>query len=164
MRRKGDVMRKRQSFILSSLLLLSLLPFGCKGKQPSITCPVTEKGDVVDDYFGTNVADPYRWLEDDKSEATAKWVQAENQVTFDYLAKIPVREKIRARLTEIYNYPRYSAPFRLGQYFFFTKNDGLQNQSVIYVQEGLDGAPEVFIDPNALSADGTVRANLAGFS
>src|SRR4030042_2514377 len=164
MRRKGDVMRKRQSFILISLLLISLLPFGCKGKQPSLTYPVTEKGDVVDDYFGTNVADPYRWVEENKAEATPKWVQAENQVTFDYLAKIPVREKIRVRLTEIYNYPRYSAPFRIGQYYFFTKNDGLQHQSVIYVQEGLDGEPRVFLDPNALSPDGTTRAFLSGFS
>jgi len=157
-------MRKRQSFILISILLISLLPFGCKGKQPSLTYPVTEKGDVVDDYFGTKVADPYRWFEDEKSEATAKWVQAENQVTFDYLAKIPVREKIRARLTEIYNYPRYSAPFRIGQYYFFSKNDGLQNQSVIYIQKGLDGEPRVFLDPNTLSPDGTTRAFLSGFS
>ena len=157
-------MRKRQSFILISILLISLLPFGCKGKQPSLTYPVTEKGDVVDDYFGTKVADPYRWFEDEKSEATAKWVQAENQVTFDYLAKIPVREKIRARLTEIYNYPRYSAPFRIGQYYFFSKNDGLQNQSVIYIQKGLGGEPRVFLDPNTLSPDGTTRAFLSGFS
>jgi len=157
-------MRKRQSFILISILLISLLPFGCKGKQPSLTYPVTEKGDVVDDYFGTKVADPYRWFEDENSEATAKWVQAENQVTFDYLAKIPVREKIRARLTEIYNYPRYSAPFRIGQYYFFSKNDGLQNQSVIYIQKGLDGEPRVFLDPNTLSPDGTTRAFLSGFS
>jgi prolyl oligopeptidase len=119
---------------------------------------------VVDDYSGTKVADPYRWFEDDKSEATAKWVEAQNTVTFDYLAKIPFREKIRTRLTEIYNYPRYSAPFRIGKYYFFMKNDGLQNQSVYYIQEGLEGEPRVFLDPNALSPDGTTRAFLSGFS
>ena len=157
-------MRKRQSFILVLILLASLLPFGCKEKQASITYPITEKGDVADDYFGTKVADPYRWFEDDKSEATAKWVEAQNKVTFDYLAKIPFREQIRTRLTEIYNYPRYSAPFRIGKYYFFTKNDGLQNQSVYYIQEGLEGEPRVFLDPNALSPDGTTRAFLSGFS
>ena len=157
-------MRRNRLDILLLILLVSFLPFGCKEKQPSITYPVTQKGDVVDDYFGTQVADPYRWLEDDKSEATARWVQAQNQVTFDYLARIPFREKIRARLTEIYNYPRYSAPFRVGQYYFFSKNDGLQNQSVIYIQKGLDGEPKVFLDPNTLSPDGTTRAFLSGFS
>ena len=157
-------MRKRQSFILVLILLASLLPFGCKEKQASVTYPITEKGDVADDYFGTKVADPYRWFEDDKSEATAKWVEAQNTVTFDYLAKIPFREQIRTRLTEIYNYPRYSAPFRIGKYYFFTKNDGLQNQSVYYIQEGLEGEPRVFLDPNALSPDGTTRAFLSGFS
>jgi prolyl oligopeptidase len=158
------MMRKRQFFVLISIILLTLAPFGCKEKQPALTYPVTEKGAVVDDYFGTKVADPYRWFEDDKSEATAKWVEAENKVTFDYLAKIPFREKIRTRLTEIYNYPRYSAPFRVGEYYFFMKNDGLQNQSVIYIQKGLDGEPRVFLDPNTLSPDGTTRAFLSGFS
>jgi prolyl oligopeptidase len=157
-------MRKRQSFILVLIVLASLLPFGCKEKQAAVTYPVTQKGDVVDDYFGTKVPEPYRWLEDDNSEATAKWVEAENAVTFGYLGKIPFREKIRARLTEIYNYPRYSAPFRIGAYYFFMKNDGLQNQSVIYIQKGLDGEPKVFLDPNALSPDGTTRAFLSGFS
>jgi prolyl oligopeptidase len=164
MKMKGDVMPKRQSLILISILLVCLLPFGCKEKQPPVAYPVTEKGDVVDDYFGTKVPDPYRWFEDDRSEATGKWVQAENKVTFDYLASIPFREKIRTRLTEIYNYPRYSAPFRVGAYYFFTKNDGLQNQSVIYIQKGLDGEPRVFLDPNTLSPDGTTRAFLSGFS
>jgi len=156
--------RKKQSFILVLMLLASLLPYGCKEKQAAVTYPVTEKGDVSDDYFGTKVADPYRWFEDDKSEATAKWVEAQNKVTFDYLAKIPFREQIRTRLTEIYNYPRYSAPFRIGKYYIFTKNDGLQNQSVYYIQEGLEGEPRVFLDPNALSPDGTTRAFLSGFS
>jgi prolyl oligopeptidase len=99
-------MRKRQAFILFLILGLSLAPFGCKEKQPAVTYPVTAKGEVVDDYFGTMVADPYRWLEDDKAENVGKWVEAQNAVTFGYLEQIPFRDKIRARLTEIYNYPR----------------------------------------------------------
>jgi prolyl oligopeptidase len=157
-------MRKRHFFVLISIILLSLAPFSCKQKQPALTYPVTEKGAVVDDYFGTKVADPYRWLEDDKAENVGKWVEAQNAVTFGYLEQIPFRDKIQARLTEIYNYPRYSAPFRVGEYYFFMKNDGLQNQSVIYIQKGLDGEPRVFLDPNTLSPDGTTRAFLSGFS
>lgn len=101
--------------------------------------------------------DDYRWLEDDTSDATAKWVEAQNKVTFAYLEKIPFRNALKARLTEIYNYPKYSAPFRKGDYFFFYKNDGLQNQSVLYMQTGLDGTPEVLLDPNTFSEDGTSR-------
>ena len=157
-------MKNKRSLILVSILLLALAPFGCKEKQPAVTYPVTEKGDVVDDYFGTKVPDPYRWLEDDKAENVANWVEAQNAVTFGYLDEIPFRDKIRSRLTEIYNYPRYSAPFRVGEYYFFMKNDGLQNQSVIYIQKGLDGEPRVFLDPNSLSPDGTTRAFLSGFS
>ena len=110
------------------------------------------------------MADPYRWLEDDTavSPAVASWVEAENSVTFAYLEKIPYRAKIKERLTQLYNYPKYSAPARRGDYFYFTKNDGLQNQSVWYRQKGLDGTPEVLLDPNKLSADGTTR--LGGFA
>ena len=119
--------------------------------------PPTTKVDQVDDYHGTKVPDPYRWLEDDTSSATATWVKAQNALTFGYLSKIPVRAELRRRLEEIYNYPRYSAPIRKGPYLFFSKNDGLQNQPVLYLQRGEPGAPEVLIDPNALSADGTTR-------
>ncbi|MGH9931924.1 MAG: hypothetical protein ACREA9_22215, partial [Pyrinomonadaceae bacterium] len=131
---------------------------------PSIVYPETKKGDTVDDYFGTKVADPYRWLEDDTavSPDVASWVEAENKVTFAYLEKIPFRAKIKDRLTQLFNYPKYSAPTRRGDYFFYTKNDGLQNQSVWYRQKGLDGTPEVLLDPNKLSADGTTR--LGAFS
>ena len=120
-----------------------------------IAYPESKKVDVVDDYFGTKVADPYRWLEDSKSPEVKAWVEAQNKVTFAYLDKISYREKLRTRLTELYNYPRISAPFRRGDTYFFTKNDGLQNQSVYYIQKGVNGKPEVFLDPNTFSADGT---------
>ena len=132
--------------------------------QPAPTYPVTQKGDQVDDYFGTKVADPYRWMEDDTAEEVKKWVEEQNKVTFAYLENIPFREKIRQRVTEVYNYAKYSLPKRAGEYYFFSKNDGLQNQSVIYIQKGLGGEPEVFIDPNKLSPDGTIRIGLLGFS
>ena len=126
--------------------------------------PQTAKSDVVDDYFGTQVADPYRWLEDDNSPETADWVKAQNEVTENYLSQISFRNKIRERLTDIWNYPRYSTPFKKGDFYYFFKNDGLQNQSVLYRQKGLDGAPDVFLDPNALSTDGTVALSGAFFS
>jgi prolyl oligopeptidase len=124
----------------------------------AIAYPESRRGDTVDDYFGTKVPDPYRWLEADANvPEVASWVEAQNKVTFAYLEKIPFREKIKDRLTQLYNYPKYSSPARRGDYFFYTKNDGLQNQSVWYRQKGLDGAPEVLLDPNKLSADGTTR-------
>ena len=114
--------------------------------------PITEKADSIsDDYFGTKVNDPYRWLETDTAPEVKKWVAAQNETTFGYLSKIPFRDKIKNRLSEIFNYPRYSSPFRVGEYYFFSKNDGLQNQSVIYYQKGLDGTPVVFLDPNKMS-------------
>ena len=119
--------------------------------------PQTRKTDQVDDYHGVKVADPYRWLEDDKSAETAAWVEAENKVTFGYLEKIPFRPQVEKRVKQLYNYPKYGAPFRKGENFIFSKNDGLQNQSVIYIQKGLDGSPEVLVDPNKFSADGTAR-------
>ena len=119
--------------------------------------PTTTKIDHADTYHGTRVPDPYRWLEDDTSPETAKWVEAQNKVTFPYLERIPFRRQLQDRVKALNNYEKYSAPSRKGPYFFFSKNDGLQNQSVLYVQRGLDGAPEVLIDPNTWSTDGTVR-------
>ncbi len=119
--------------------------------------PVTRKAEQVDDYHGIEVADPYRWLEDDMSAETLAWVTAQNRVTFSYLDQIPYRSQLKQRLRELYNYPKYSVPSRSGTYYFWSKNDGLQNQSVLYVQEGLEGRPRVLIDPNQLSPDGTVR-------
>ena len=123
--------------------------------DPKIVYPVTKKVEQVDDYFGTKVSDPYRWLEDETSAETKAWVEDQNRVTFAYLDKIPFREKLKARLTQLYNYPRINAPFHYGDTYFFTKNDGLQNQNVIYIQKGENGKAEVFIDPNKFSADGT---------
>jgi len=124
--------------------------------------PNTRRVDHVDTYFGVKVEDPYRWLEDDNAPETMKWVEAENKVTFGYLDKIPYRKQIKARLEKLFNYPRYGAPFRNGQHFFFAKNDGLQNQSVFYMQKGLEGTPELLIDPNKFSADST--SQLAEFA
>jgi len=138
--------------------VLLLAGYACSRQAaPTLDYPQTKKVDHVDTYHGVAVPDPYRWLEDDNSAETAAWVEAQNKVTFGYLEQIPYRAAIKARLEALYNYPKYDAPRRKGDRFYFRKNDGLQNQSVLYVQTGLDGAPEVLIDPNAWSADGTTR-------
>lgn len=147
---------------LRYLLLASAAYVGTAEAQ--LSYPAAKKVDQVDDYFGTKVEDPYRWLEDDNSTETKDWVTAENKVTFDYLDKIPYRAKIKNRLTELYNYERFSIPFKVGEYFIFSKNDGLQNQAVNYRQKGLDGAPEVFLDPNAMSKDGTTSVGFTSAS
>src|SRR5579884_2589863 len=118
--------------------------------------PPTRKDDHIDDYHGVKVADPYRWLEDADSPETRAWIEAQNKLTFDYLAGIPARERIRQRLTHLWDYAKYGLPFKQGGRYFFTKNDGLQNQSVLYVAESLEATPRVLLDPNALSEDGTV--------
>lgn len=122
--------------------------------------PKTLKVAQVDDYFGTNVADPYRWLEDDKSVETKNWVDAQNEVTQSYLNNIPYRKQFQDAIEKVFNYPKYSAPFRNGEWYYFYKNDGLQNQSVLYRQKGLKAKPELVIDPNILSPDGTTRLQL----
>jgi prolyl oligopeptidase len=124
--------------------------------------PKAAKVEHVDDYHGTRVADPYRWLEDADSEATKAWIEAENQVSFAYLEAIPARERIKERLTQLWDYEKYGVPFKKGERYFYFKNDGLQNQSVLYTLTTLDGEPTVLLDPNTLSEDGTVA--LAGLS
>ncbi|HEY4954093.1 MAG TPA: prolyl oligopeptidase family serine peptidase [Gemmatimonadaceae bacterium] len=126
-----------------------------------LSYPATRKTEQVDTYFGAQVADPYRWLEDENSPETAKWVEAENDVTAGYLDRIPYRAAIKSRLEKLFNYAKYGAPSRKGQYYVYSKNDGLQNQSVLYIQKGLGGTPDVLLDPNKFTADGTSR--LAGF-
>jgi prolyl oligopeptidase len=135
-----------------------------KTEPQKLNYPSSKTVVQMDDYFGTKVADPYRWLEFDTAADVTEWVNAQRNFTNDYLSKIPFREKFKNRLTEILNYPRYSSPFRAGEYIFFSKNDGLQNQSVIYYQKGNDGEPQVFLDPNTMSDDGTAAVSLAGFS
>lgn len=148
-------------FSLSALTVILLLAQSAAIGQ-KLQYPQARKTDQVDTYFGVKVADPYRWLEDDNSAETAQWVEAENKVTFAYLEKIPYRQQVKKRLENLLNYPKYTAPFHRGNTYFFYKNDGLQNQSVLYIQKGLNGTPEVLIDPNKLSADGTAR--LGAFS
>ena len=132
--------------------------------QESLKYPTTKKVKQEDDYFGTKIQDPYRWLENDTAADVDSWVKEQNKVTFDYLNKIPFRNQIKTRLTEILNYERYSAPSRAGDYYFFSKNDGLQNQSITYYQKGLDSEPKVFMDPNKMSNDGTAAVSMLGFS
>ena len=141
-----------------SLMIINTTSFS------QIKYPDTKKVDQEDNYFGTIVKDPYRWLEDDNSAETKAWVTEENQVTEDYLSKISFRQKIKDRLKEMWNYPKYGAPFKEGDYYYFYKNDGLQNQAVLFRQKGLDATPEVFLDPNKLSKDGTVAISTVSFS
>ena len=156
----------------STLLIMGTITlFGCnqQPQQPerySVKAyPETRKDTtVVDDYFGTKVADPYRWLENDTSAETAKWVKEQNEVTQDYLSHIPFRSALKDRLTQLVNYERYSMPSKKHGRYIYSKNDGLQNQSVIYMQETLDGEPTVLLDPNKLSDDGTVSLGGISFS
>jgi prolyl oligopeptidase len=131
-------------------------------QSSSFRYPETRRVDHVDNYHGTKVPDPYRWLEDDHAPETKAWVEAQNKVTFAYLESMPQRDRIKKRLTELWDYERYGTPFREGGRYFFNKNDGLQNQSVLYTMDTLDSSPRVLLDPNKFSADGTIA--LAGLS
>jgi len=139
------------------LLLIAMLnSLATAADWPRIMYPPTRKEDVVDDYHGTRIADPYRWLEDDNAVETKAWVAEQNRVTSAFLASIPRRAQIRERLAKLWNYERYSEPFERGGRYFWTYNSGLQNQRVLYTADKLDAPPRVLLDPNALSADGTV--------
>jgi len=135
---------------------LALLTAGCSTTSTQVNYPPTNKTNVVDNYHGTAVADPYRWLEDDNAAATKAWVEAQNEVTFRYLNAIPGRAAIKARLTKLWNFERYGVPFKEGGRYFYSRNDGLQNQSVLYTVESLTATPRVLLDPNTLSTDGTI--------
>jgi prolyl oligopeptidase len=137
-------------------ILLAVVGGATAPKMSKFIYPEARKGAQVDDYHGTKVADPYRWLEDPDSPESRAWIEAENKITFDFLGKIPEREKIRARLTELWNYERFGIPFREGGHYFITRNDGLQNQSVLYKLDSLNSDLQLLLDPNKLSADGTV--------
>jgi prolyl oligopeptidase len=149
--------------LISFTILLALLTSCGSDHNSKIKYPVTKKGNVVDTIFGTPVPDPYRWLENDKSEETAAWVKEQNTLTFGYLDKIPFRAEIREQLTKMWNYEKFGMPFNEGDYTYFAKNNGLQNQFVYYRQKA-GGEPEIFLDPNTFSADGTTSLGEMGFS
>ena len=156
--------------VLLSILALSLLLGSCSESQLSndneratFDYPKTVKGNVVDEYFDTRVPDPYRWLEDDMSDETGEWVMAQNKVTQNYLSVIPYREKIRDRIEKLWNYEKVGAPFEEGGFTYFYKNEGLQNQYVIY-RIARDGQTEIFLDPNSFSDDGTTSLSSLSFS
>lgn len=146
--------------IYSKIILILLIQYFSisflSNAQTKIEYPMTKKINQVDNYFGTEVSDPYRWLEQTDSPEVKEWVEQQNKVTFDYLNDITFREKIKQRTKEIWNYPWYSQPRKTAKSYFFFKNNGLQNQSVLYIQKDLNSEPEVFLDPNTFSDDGTV--------
>ena len=148
---------------LHLLIIPMLIMTACNHSQ-KINYPQTAKSDSVRSYFGVEVAEPYIWLENDTSAQTESWVNEQNLITQNYLKQIPFRNDLKDRIEELTNYPKYGSPFvRKGVYYFF-KNDGLQNQSVIYVKETLDGEASVMLDPNKLSDDGTVALSGISFS
>lgn len=146
------------------LLACGMIAVNTFGQKAKMTYPITKKDKTVDTYFGIKVADPYRWLENDTTKETASWVKAQNKVTSSYLAKIPFRNKLKERLTNLANYEKIGAPFKKKGKYYFYKNNGLQNQSALYVQDSLNAQPEVFLDPNKLSEDGTVALTGISFS
>ncbi len=150
---------------ISILLIATGLLAGCSSPKEKVSLmkyPPTKKINTIDTLFGTPVNDPYRWLENDTAKATGDWVKAQNEVTFGFLDKIPYRATIKKRLEALYNYERLSAPFKEGDFYYFYKNDGLQNQSALYRKKGEDGTPELFLDPNTFSKDGIT--SMAGIS
>ncbi|WP_184547528.1 prolyl oligopeptidase family serine peptidase [Mucilaginibacter sp. FT3.2] len=146
---------KRATCLLALAVLFYSYSYAQQMNIKTLPYPKTKKVDTVDTYFDTPVPDPYRWLENDEAADTKAWVKEENKVTQDYLSQIPYREEMRKRLEVLWNYEKYSAPFKEGKHTYFYKNDGLQSQSVLYRQEGDNGTPEIFLDPNKFSADGT---------
>ena len=148
------------------MLFTSLIFASCiketKQKSIKLNYPKTIKKAVIDTLFGTEIIDNYRWLEDDRSEETESWVKAENEVSFNYLSEIPFREQLKRRLTELWNYEKLSAPFIEGDYTYFYKNDGLQNQNVIYRKK--DGKETLFLDPNTFSENATTSLGSLSFS
>lgn len=158
---------KKAVVIMLGISLVALSGCNQKNKLPKYTkldYPVAHKDSVVDDYFGVKVADPYRWMENDTTQEVKEWVDAENKLTQEYLSKIPFRNALKKRLMDLVNYEKYSLPFKKhGKYYYF-KNDGLQNQSVLYVRDSLNGTPRVLLDPNTFSGDGTVALDDISFS
>ncbi|EJL65928.1 serine protease, S9A family peptidase, partial [Flavobacterium sp. CF136] len=146
-----------------TILIMTITTAGISFAQNKIQYPETKKGETVDIYFDTKVNDPYRWLEDDKSAETGAWVKAQNEVTYGYLDKIPFRDALKKRMEKLWNYEKIGAPFIEGKFTYFSKNNGLQNQSVVYRKDE-NGKEEVFLDPNTFSKDGTTSLGGLDFS
>jgi prolyl oligopeptidase len=144
---------KRFSFFFLSIMSIQLYA------QHADQTPKTNKGTQTDNYFGTEIADPYRWLEDDNAPSTSAWVKMQNEHTEHFLSQIPFRSKVNQELTNMWNYEKYSSPTKEGDYYLFYKNDGLQNQSVLYIQKGINGKPSELINPNTLNKNGTSALN-----
>ena len=147
-----------KKYISLALLLTAEYSFA------QIKYPDTRRTDQVDDYFGTKITDPYRWLEDDNSAETKEWVKVENELTQSYLSQIPNRDLVKKRIQELYNYPRTSPPYRAGNNYYYTRNDGLQNQAVYFYKTGIEGKEQVFLDPLIFSKDGTASVSMVGFN
>jgi prolyl oligopeptidase len=152
----------KKTFLLMAVTS-TITSFGQDQKLRTMTYPITTKGETVDVYFDNQVPDPYRWLEDDKSAETGAWVKAQNEVTYGYLAQIPFRDVLKARMEKLWNYEKISAPFKEGNFTYYYKNNGLQNQSVLY-RKDKSGAETVFLDPNTFSKDGTTSLGGINFS
>ena len=154
--------------LIFPFLCASIIFTACKEEKQkrdiSVTYPETVKKPVVDKYFDTEVTDNYRWLEDDRSKETEAWVKAENEVTFDYLSKVPYREQLKERLSELWNYEKTGSPFTEGDYIYYYKNSGLQNHYVLYRKKGENGKEEVFLNPNTFAEDGTTSLGSVSFS
>lgn len=161
---KSLKMKKLIPSLFAMTVICSCADETSQKNETTLVYPETKKVDTVDTYFGTEVKDPYRWLENDRSEETEAWVKAQNQVTFDYLERIPFRDSLEARLTKVWNYERVGAPYKEGDWIYFSKNDGLQNQSVIYRKKSKNDTAEVFLDPNKFSEDGTISLGSMSFS
>ncbi len=157
-------MKRTLTYLLCCIVLASCSESVKQNNDITVNYPDTKMGDVVDEYFETEVKDPYRWLEDDMSEETGEWVKAQNEVTFGYLDNIPYREDLKNRLEQMWNYEKISAPFKEGNYTYYYKNDGLQNQYVVYRKTDGEDKDEVFLDPNTFSDDGTVSMSGLSFS
>jgi len=157
-------MKKNAKMTVFCLVVGLFLFASTQAQEPPIKYPVTKKADQVDDYFGTKVADPYRWLEDMNSPETRQWINDQVEVTGKYLSSIEFRPQLKARFTELWNYEKYSDPSKEGEYYIFSKNDGLQEHDVVYMQKGLEGKPEVLLDPNTFSADSSISLTEVSFS
>lgn len=155
-------MKNKITFYVLPLVAACMMA-GCKEERP-LQYPHTRMEKIVDHYFGVEVADPFRWLEDANSKDTKLWVKAQNAVSSGYLSRIPFRQNINERLTSLWDYERHGTPWREGNHYFYYRNDGMQNQSVLYVREGRDGKSRIFLDPNALSEEGLISVNQLGAS